>query len=159
MPWDIENQEEERGIRFRFFDSHVDPATGKITYDEPEEDAEWVEIRAMGRDKLREIIGKWRKKVSEFALNPVSGLMERVQYFADQTDEQRKGEERETLDWCIVDWNLKDKSGKPIPTSIDNKVLIMKNKRFQRFFERCQVIASGSEKDRLEAEQKNLLSS
>jgi hypothetical protein len=146
------------GDWFYFFDSEINTETGKIEYMDPDPDSkERVCFRQIDADELRAIRDKYKgKKVSTPVLNPISKAMEIVTQY-EQTAAQEKGERMEFWDKTIVDWEIFDQDGKPIPCTPENKYLLIKGDiRFLRFANRCVQLLSGITRDRGEEEAKNL---
>lgn len=142
------------GDWFKFFNSSINEK-GDVIYDEPEDGAAEVCIRSM-RDKLEEIMDK-RKRKSEFVLNPTTRSMERVTYFDDISNDQRKADDEAIWDYIITDWKgVMDKSGVEVACTKDNKAKLMRNVPvFNRFVSRClEMLASAGVKTK-EEEVKN----
>ena len=83
--------------------------------------------------------------------------MDRIVSF-DPINEAAETEERESLwDHCIVDFvNFKDKTGTVIECTKPNKIKLMKNPMFMRFFNKCLKDLSSSSGAVLKAETENL---
>jgi len=144
MIFDLEKTE---GERFPFFTSTMDPTTGVITYDPPEGDA-WVELRPMG-PFFEERMSK-RPKKTEHIHNPKTRQLERITYYPELSIDEVKKERDDAWDYAIVGLgNFKDKSGKIIECTRENKLKMIKVPVFVRFCERCfDIIAnSGASKE------------
>jgi hypothetical protein len=149
MIFDLVEQAE--GERFQFFTSTVDPATGKITYDDPGD--AWVELRPM-QPFFESQLTK-RKKITEHVHNPKTRQLERISYYPELSIEEAKKERDDAWDYAITGYgNFKDKSGVTIEFSRENKLKMIKNPMFTRFCERCFEIMANSGVTK-EAEIKN----
>ncbi len=143
-----------QGEWFTFFCSEI-KENGDITYLDPEEGAGRVCLRIADVDVIERIQGQTRKKVSEFAYNPKTRAMDRVQYY-DQTPTQEKKERELIWDHAIQDWKgILDKEGNEIPCTTENKLRLMAIPQFARFVGRCLQLISGANAQLVEAEGKN----
>jgi hypothetical protein len=128
------------GSWFTFFTSRVKD-DGNIEYDDPEEGAGRICIRP-----INEFIEKYfedRKKKSEFVLNPKTRAMERVEYSADMTPDERKKYHSALWDHAITAWeNFLDGKGNEIKCTAENKAKMMKVPMFDRFVSRCLKVMS-----------------
>jgi len=138
----IFNLDKADGERFPFFTSVVDPATGKITYDDPEGTA-WVELRPM--QPFFEAQFAKRKRITEHVHNPKTRQLERISYFPDLTPEESRSERDDAWDYAITGFGgFKDTSGKVIEFTRENKLKMVKNPVFIRFCDRCFEILANS---------------
>jgi hypothetical protein len=146
---------EAQGEWFKFFKS-VLKENGETEYFPPEEDAGKVCIRNCTPEIIEKIHAETRKKVSELALNPKTRSMERVIYY-DQTPEQEKKEREMIWDFVIQGWEgILDKEGKDIPCTVENKMKLMtRSPQFARFVGRCLQIVTGADAESEEAVGKN----
>ena len=145
-----------QGERFQFFTSTISPNTGDIIYDDPKGDA-YVTLRSM-QPFFEERLAK-RKKSVEHVLNPKSRSMERVSYYPELSPEEELAEKAEAWEYAIINFEgFKDsKTGKEIPCTKENKILLMRNPVFDRFVARCfQIMASSGIKDKEEKEKNSL---
>ena len=139
MIFDLEMTE---GERFQFFTSTIDPVTGDVVYDDPKGDA-YVTLRPM-QPFFEERVSKRSKKV-EHVLNPKTREMQRVVYYPELSIEETKKERDDAWDYAITKLeNFKDKFGKPIDCTRENKIKLMKVPVFDRFCARCFQIMSSS---------------
>lgn len=151
MQFDIENI---GGEWFTFFESEIQP-NGEVKYLDSVEGAGKVCIRIADPETIEKIESQTRKKISEFVFNPKTRQMDRVVYF-DQTPEQEKKERELIWDFAIVDWkDLLDAENKPIPCTLENKMKLMNNPRFARFVGRCLQLISGMKVEQAAVETKN----
>jgi hypothetical protein len=134
---------ETRGEWFKFFRSEISEK-GDVAYLDPEDDAGKVCLRIATPEVIEEIQSQTRKKTAEFALNPKTRQMERVQYF-DQTPAQEKKERELIWDHAIQDWKgILDVNGNEVPCTLENKLRLMNNQQFARFVGRCLQLISGA---------------
>jgi hypothetical protein len=117
-------------------------------------ESERVCLRHADADALEKIHAQTRKKTYEFVLNTKTNSMERVPYFK-QTPEQEKLESTLIWDFAIVDWEIKDMNGVPIPCTQENKVKLMKHRQFAEFVLKCLKISEDSKEQQEELERKN----
>lgn len=142
------------GEWFTFFDSEV-KEDGTILYHEPEPGAGRVCFRVADSGTMDNIYLQTRKKVAENVYNPKTRSMERITYY-DQTPEQEKKERELVWDFAISGWeNLKDGKGKDIPVTLENKLKLMNNPHFARFAGRCLQLITGGAAEREKALEKN----
>lgn len=81
---------------------------------------------------------KTRKRVVEHPHNAKTRQLDRVVSFDPINDKAERTEREELWDYCIVAWkNIKDKTGKEIPCTKANKIALMKNPMFARWFNKC----------------------
>jgi len=138
MIFDLEQAE---GERFQFFTSSVDPATGKITYDDPGD--AWVELRPM--QPFFEARMEKRKKITEHVINPKTRQLERISYYPDLAVDEAKKERDDAWDYAITGFgNFRDKHGNEIQCTRENKLKMIKNSMFARFCDRCFEIMINS---------------
>lgn len=150
MLFDIDQTE---GERFQFFGSTIDPQTGETIYDEPAGDA-YVTLRPM-QPFFEERLAK-RKKSVEHVLNQKTRQMERISYYPELSIDDAKKERDEVWDYAITNIeNFKDKYGKVIECTKDNKIKLIKVPVFERFCSRCLQIMSSAGVVEKEAEEKN----
>jgi hypothetical protein len=137
------NLDATEGEWFQFFGSHIDLNTGEIVYEDPMSDAR-VQIRNW-RPFINERIEK-RKKSFEHVLNSKTRTMERISYYPDLSPAEIKTEKEDTYDYSITGIeNFKDsKTGEVIICTRENKIKLMNNPVFDRFFARCQQILDSS---------------
>jgi len=139
MIFDIDKPEKQR---FSFFTSTLNADTGKITYNDPVGDA-WVELRS-SQPFYEERLAK-RKKVVERVYNPKSRGMDRDEYYPDMTIPEIKQERDEGWDYAITDFGgFKDASKQIIEVTRPNKLKMMANPVFERFYSRCMEIMQNS---------------
>src|SRR6056297_1116201 len=116
------NLDPTEGEKFTFFNSEIDPNTGDIVYDDPEENGPWVTFRnpqVFWENKLKN-----RKKRFENVYNPKTRAMDRQEYYAEPTDAQREKEEADFWDYVIMDFGgFKDmKTKKNLECNRDTKL-------------------------------------
>jgi len=144
-----------QGEWFKFFKSEI-KENGDVKYLDPEKNAGKVCLRIASPEVIEDIQGKTRKKIQEFVHNPRTRSMERVMYF-DQTSEQEKKEREMIWDFAIQDWKgILDKDGKDIPCVLENKLKLMNIPQFARFVGRCLQLITGANTESEEAAGKNL---
>jgi hypothetical protein len=142
MNFNIEKYED--GEWFQFFNSEVLP-DGKIKYHDPEPDAGKFKLRQAGYEVIKDIRAKTGTKKSEIVLNPEIKSMERVVFY-DQTFEQEKREHELLWDYCIVSWDgIKDSKGNEIPVTLENKLRLVSISSVSRFINRCVEIQNSIE--------------
>jgi len=145
---------EVQGEWFTFFRSEI-KENGDVNYLDPEPDAGRVCLRIADAEAVERIQAQTRKKKAEFVPNPKTRQMERVVYF-DQTPEQEKKERELIWDWAIQDWKgILDKNGDEIPCTLENKLRLMSIPVFARFVGRCLQLITGANAQTAEAEIKN----
>lgn len=148
MIFDIDQTE---GEWFQFFNSTINPNTGEIEYDDPVQDAR-VQIRNIG-PFFEERAAK-RKREVDHVLNPKTKAMERISYTKELSYEEAKTERDDAYDYAIVAFEgFKDKTGKTIKCTRENKLKMMRVPVFDRFVGRCMAIQNEN-KIRLEQEEK-----
>jgi len=142
------------GEWFKFFRSEI-KEDGGINYLEPEADAGRVCLRIASPEVIESIQSQTRKKNAEFVRNPNTRAMERVTYF-DQTPEQEKKERELIWDHAIQSWEgMLDKDGDEIPCTIENKLKLMNIPQFARFVGRCLQLITGANAQATEGAEKN----
>lgn len=147
-------EKEDQGDWFAFFNSKVDPTSGEIVYEDPEEGA--AEFR------IRHVVKFWeerrakRKKESKMVLNPSTRAMERVTYYEDLPPEQEKKENEDSWDWAITGIrNAFSAPDVPIECTRENKLKLIEIPVFVRFIARVfQIIAGAGVKEK-ETSEKN----
>jgi hypothetical protein len=148
-----------KGEWFAFFMSNVkgidESGDPKIEYLDPEPDAGRFCIRVADEKTLDEIYKQTRKKEYQFVRNPKTRAMERVAYI-EQTPEQEKLERELLWDHCIEKWeNILDTKGNQIPCNKENKLKLMKNPQFSRFFFKCCEVINNIAEGKVRAAEKN----
>ena len=147
------NLDETQGDWFEYFESHIDQKTGEIIYDDPIPGAGQVCIRdsrEFWQDRLAE-----RKKKHSFVLNPTTRAMERVEYYEETPEEDRKARE-DSFDYVISDF--KDFYGankKLIECTRENKLKLIAIPVFDRFVARCITLQQEAKGKYTEAIEKN----
>jgi len=147
-------EKEDNGDWFSFFGSSVDPTTGEIVYDKPEEGAAEFRIRSVA--KFWEEHRSKRKKEHKMVLNPATRAMERVGYYEDLPPEQEKRENEDSWDYAITDMrNAFSAPGVPIECTRENKLKLLEIPAFVRFVGRVfQLMATAGIAEK-EASEKN----
>lgn len=139
MLFDLEATE---GEWFPFFKSTIDLVTGNIIYEDPVNDAR-VRLRPMA-PFLEERLNN-RVKSVEHVLNPKTRSMERISYYPELSPEQEQKERDDVWDYVITGLDgFKDRSGKEIECTRENKIKLMKVPIFERFISRCFQIMANS---------------
>lgn len=142
------------GEWFQFFGSELRP-DGEIKYLEPEKGAGKVCLRIADPETLEIIQSETKKKAVEHVFNPKTRQMERLAYY-EQTPEQEKKEREMIWDFAIKAWEgILDTSGQPIPCTLENKMKLMNNPQFARFVGRCLQLISGATEEAQKAKAKN----
>ena len=138
MIFDIEATE---GEWFPYFGSKIDLITGNIEYEDPEGDAR-VKVRPM-TTFIEERLSQ-RKKAVEHVINPKTRQMERITYYPDLSSEQERKDRDDVWDFVITNLKgFKDKSGKDIKCTRENKIKLMRVPVFERFIARCfEILAN-----------------
>ena len=142
------------GEWFPFFSSKINPANGEIVYEDPVPDAK-VQIRRL--TPFWEEKAKTRKKVFEMVYNPKTRGMERVGYQKDETPEKEAKDREDAWDYAITGLkNFKDSKTKAeIPCNRKNKIALMANPVFARFFFKVQEMLDATSVKEEEAQTKN----
>ena len=152
MFFDLEATE---GDWFPFFGSHIDLVTGDIQYDEPVADAR-VRVRPMA-PFIEERLSQ-RKKSVEHVVNPKTRALERISFYPDMSPAEEKKERDDVWDYVITDLEtFKDKAGKIIECTRENKLKLMRVPVFERFISRVFEILANSGVSESEELEKNLL--
>ena len=141
------------GEWFQFFGSHIDD-NGEVVYDDPDPSAR-VQVRSMKpffEEKL-----KSRKRVVEHVLNPSTRQMERISYLEEIGPGESIKQMEDAYDYAITGLegfkNKRDKS--IIECTRENKIALMKNPAFDRFFAKCQALLETDAVVQAETEEKN----
>ena len=145
---------DEQGDWFPYFDSHVDPSSGEIVYDDPKDGAAEFRIRSMAPffDEKR----KDRKKEYKMVLNPSTRAMERVGYYPDLPPDKAERENEDAWDYAITGIkNAFAANGKEITCTRKNKLALIEIPAFMRFILRVFEIMSVSGVKAREATEKN----
>jgi len=144
----------EQGDWFPFFDSRFDMQTGEIIYDPPKEGA--AEFRVRPLTGFYEEVRKGRKKEHKMVVNPGTRAMERVSYFTDQSPEEEQKEREDSYDYAITGMRAAFWSAdNPISCDRPNKIKLMHNPAFSRYFLRVQELLSNSGAKAKEEAEKN----
>ena len=147
------NLDETQGDWFEFFESHIDQKTGEPIYDDPIPGAGQVCIRD-SREFWQDRLAK-RKKKHTFVLNPTTRAMERVEYYEETPEEDRKTRE-DSFDYVISDFkDFYDANKKPIECTRENKLKLIAIPVFDRFVARCIVLQQEAKGKHAEAIEKN----
>jgi len=150
----FEFDKEEQGDWFLFFSSHVDPSTGEIVYDKPEEGAAEFRIRSMG--PFWEERRKGRKKEYKMVLNPVTRAMERVGYYDDLPEDEAAKENEDAWDYAITGMKNAFSAPKvPIECTRESKLKLIRMPVFVRFITRAFMTLNESGVKQKEAAEKN----
>lgn len=113
-------------------------------YLDPEPDAGRVCLRIADPETIEGIQAQTRRKIKEFVHNPKTRAMERVEYF-EQSAEQEKKERELTWDWAIQAWEgILDKDGNEIPCTVEHKLKLMNIPVFARFVGHCLRLLASS---------------
>lgn len=150
--FDFEKQDE--GDWFAFFTSHVDPESGKVVYDLPEEGAAKFRIRSLA--PFWEERRKGRKKQHQMVLNTASRAMERVSYFEDLPEDKAAKENEDAWDYAIT--GIEDafsSPGKQIECTRENKLRLVKMPAFARFIGRVFQLLNEAGVKQQESSEKN----
>lgn len=147
-------KQSEEGEWFYFFGSSVDQKTGDVVYEEPVGHAR-ARIRSM-IPFLEEQLSK-RKKAVEHVYNPKTRAMDRVTYYPDQTPEEIRKERDDAYDYAITGLEgFKNKdTGEILDCDRKNKLDLMGNEVFNRYFARCQQLLSAAGITAEEVREKN----
>jgi hypothetical protein len=127
-----------------------------VEYDEDGKPIESVCFRQVDPDEHRVIRDKYKgKKINIPVKDPDTRQMGIVPQY-EQTPEQEKAERMEFWDKTIVDWDLKDPKGQPIPCTAENKYKLFKGHMpFLRFCNRSLQILSNAKVEGEKAAEKN----
>ena len=147
-------EKEELGDWFPFFNSTVDPGSGEIVYDDPEEGAAEFRIRSMG--SFWEERRKGKKKEYKMVCNTQSKAMERVGYYPDLPPDVESKENDDAWDYSITDWKNAFSAPKmPMEYNRENKLKMIKIPVFMRFVSRVFQIMTESGIKRKDSVEKN----
>jgi len=150
----FEFDKEEQGDWFPFFSSHVDPSTGEIVYDKPEEGAAEFRIRSMG--PFWEERRKGRKRQYKMALNTATRAMDRVGYYEDLEGEEAAKENEDAWDYAITGMNKAFSApGVPIECTRESKLKLIRIPVFVRFITRAFITLNESGVKQKEDAEKN----
>jgi hypothetical protein len=95
---------------------------------------EGICLRFLPLEKLREIAKQTTKTTYNYVLNEFTHRMEAVPVY----DRDNGANDDLVYDYTIVDWKLKDRSGREIPCTKENKLLLMhEHTLFHRFYLQC----------------------
>ncbi len=143
-----------QGEWFPFFESHIDPNSGEVIYDDPVSDAK-VQIRRI-QPFYEERLTK-RQRRFENIYNPKTRGMERVSYYPDLAPDEAKAEREDAYDYIITGIeNFKDsKTGSLIACTRENKTKLMRVPVFDRFVGRCWQLLDSSGVKAQEDDEKN----
>ncbi len=143
------------GEWFKFFGSEIKP-DGDVKYLDPEKGDGRVCLRIADSETLEIIRAETKKKVVEHVYNPKTRQMERIPYY-EQTPEQEKKERSMIWDHAIQAWEgILDSKGQEIPCTTENKLKLMENPQFARFVGRCLQLISGATAEAEKIQEKNL---
>ena len=141
----FEQGEKEQGDWFPFVSSRIDPSTGEVCYDPPEEGA--AEFCFRSPTPFWQERQKGRKKEHKMVLNPGSKAMERVGYYPDLPPEEERTERDDSWDYVITGmrnarWS---ENGPEMECTRENKLKLLKNTAFLRFANRTlqMIIETG----------------
>lgn len=150
----FEFDKEEQGDWFTFFTSRVEPSTGEIIYDPPEEGAAEFRIRSM--QPFFEERRKGRKKESKMVLNPATRAMERVSWFEEPPEDEAQKENDDAWDYAITGIkNAFSTPGVPIECTRENKLKLIRIPVFLRFITRVFMMLSEAGIKQKEDAEKN----
>ena len=145
---------EEQGDWFTFFASRMEPSTGDIVYDVPEEGAAEFRIRSM--QPFFEERRKGRKKESKMVVNPTTRAMERVTWWEDLPDDEAQKEADDAWDYAITGIkNAFASPGVPIECTRENKLKLIRMPIFLRFVTRVFMIINDAGVKQKEDSEKN----
>lgn len=131
----FELEKGDQGDWFTFFTSKVEPSTGEVVYDPPEEGAAEFRIRSML--PFFEERRKGRKRESKMVLNPATRSMERVSWFEELPEEEAQKEMDDAWDYAITGIkNAFSAPGVPIESSRESKLKLVRMPVFLRFMTR-----------------------
>jgi hypothetical protein len=157
LEFNLNNAEE--GELFPFQNSTIDDK-GDIVWDDPildhttKKPIAMVGIRSMTpffEERIKE-----RKMVVEHVFNPKSKGMDRDRHPKDLTFEEAQAERNDAYDYAITSLEgFKAKGGGVITCTRENKLALMKNPVFDRFFAKCQQMLANSSVEQVEMESKN----
>jgi hypothetical protein len=124
------------GEWFPFQISRTDSSTGKVIWDDPVPNVK-VKIRSWKPFFEERLVT--RKREVEHVPNTMTRHMDRNTYIPEPTIEEAMAERDDAYDYAITGFeNLKDKNKQLIACTRENKIGLMKNPVFERFFVKCQ---------------------
>lgn len=132
---------------FPFQESNVDDE-GNIVWDDPvidpstNEPVAKVGIRLMGPFFEERIAA--RKFVVDRVYNPKTRAMDRDRHPVDLTFEETMQERDDAYDYAITFLSGFKGNGVVLTCTRENKLALMKNEKFSRFFSKCQAALSNS---------------
>lgn len=145
---------EELGDWYSFFNSHIDPTTGDVIYDKPEEGAAEFRIRSMApfwNERRKNL-----KKEYKMVLNPQTRAMERVGYYEDLPADEAQKENDDAWDYCITGMkNAFSSPGVEIECTRENKLKLINIPVFVRFISKVFSMQIESGVKQREASEKN----
>jgi len=145
---------EDLGDWFEFFSSKVDPSTGEVIYDKPEEGAAEFRVRDMSpfwEERLKD-----RKKEFKFVQNPTTRQMERVSWYADLPVDEQMKENDDAWEYSITGIrNAFSSPDVPIECTRENILKLKDIPVFARFMKRVFEIISEAGVKHKEASEKN----
>jgi hypothetical protein len=145
---------DDQGTWCKFQTSHFDKDKKEFVFDDPEEGAAEFCFRSMIPYFVEKM--KSRKRKFEFVLNPSTRAMERVSYYPDLTAEEQQKETDDAADYAITGMqNAFWGKDKPIECTRENKLKLMKDEQFDRFFGRYIKLIAELEASGAEATEKN----
>jgi hypothetical protein len=128
----------EEGEWFPFQASQIDSNTGEVIWGDPVPNVK-VKIRSWKPFFEAQIEG--RKRQVEHVFNPKSKAMERISFIPELSIEEAKKERDNAYDYAITGFeNLKGRDKQLIACTRENKIGLMKNPVFERFFVKCQQV-------------------
>ena len=145
------------GVWFPYQDSHFDTKKGEWVFDPPPEGDDVPKVRVRLAIELIAKRVRSRKKESEFVFNPKTRSMERISYVKELSPEESEKEMADMWDYSITGLvGFQNKStGAVIECTRENKLRLMNVPAFDRFIGHCWKILDGTEKQQLEASEKN----
>ena len=149
------------GVWFKYFGSiETDKKDAKgepvIEYLKPEPDAGRVKIRIASAQVLDDIRDKTTTRAKECAYNEHTKKMELVNGFEPQTYQQIRKSAEMFWDHVIEDYEgLPDDQGNLIALTLENKLMLVEDKEFVRFVNRCIELYKLSEEERTKEIEKN----
>jgi len=149
------------GVWFPYFGSiETDKKDKKgepvIEYLIPEPNAGRVKIRVASAHVLDSIREKTTTRIREHAYNEHTKKMELVGGIEPQTYQQLRESAEMFWDHVIEDYeDLLDEAGNPIAVTFENKMMLIEDKEFARFVNRCIELHKLSEEERKKEIEKN----
>lgn len=145
------------GEYFPYQGSIINKETGKVEWEpiNPDSD-EKVCFRQPDPDQMRAMRDKYKgKKINNPVKDPETRQMIIIHTY-EQTSEEERAQNVEFWDKAIVDWTIKDETGKVIPLTAENKyTLVTMVPAFLRFCNRSMEILSGAMIENEKAAEKN----